>query len=75
MARSKGAASEKEEKGFISRFFSRSKDEEVTSAGNLEFSARHNGNNLIIQVQSQTGSSLNIKEQALILRRVQKKLS
>lgn len=75
LARSNGAASVKEEKGFISRLFSRSKDEEATAAETLEFSARHNGSNLIIQVQSQTGSSLDIKEQTVILRRVQKKLS
>ena len=75
LARSNGATSVKEEKGFISRLFSRSKDEEATAAETLEFSARHNGSNLIIQVQSQTGSSLDIKEQTVILRRVQKKLS
>ena len=75
LARSNGAASVKEEKGFISRLFSRSKDEEATAAETLEFSARQNGSNLIIQVQSQTGSSLDIKQQTLILRRVQKKLS
>ena len=75
LARSNGATSVKEEKGFISRLFSRSKDEKATAAETLEFSARHNGSNLIIQVQSQTGSSLDIKEQTVILRRVQKKLS
>ncbi|MEE3240617.1 MAG: outer membrane protein assembly factor BamC [Pseudomonadota bacterium] len=75
LARSNGSALVKKEKGFISRLFSRSKDEEVTAAETLVFSARQNGSNLIIQVKSQTGSSLDIKEQALILRRVQKKLS
>ena len=75
LARSNGATSVKEEKGFISRLFSRSKHEEATAAETLRFSARHNGSNLIIQVQSKTGSSLDIKEQTVILRRVQKKLS
>ena len=70
-----GASSVKDEKGFISRLFSRSKDEGSAASETLEFNARHNGSSLIIQVKSQAGSSLDIKEQTLILRRVQKKLS
>jgi len=73
---SNGSALVKEEKGFFSKIFSRLKKEEVSTVSEtLEFSTRYNGSSLIIQVQSQTGSSLDIKEQTLILRRVQKKLS
>tara|TARA_B100000767_G_scaffold274700_1_gene308570 strand:+ start:187 stop:1365 length:1179 start_codon:yes stop_codon:yes gene_type:complete len=72
---STGNVEEKNKRGLLSRLFSRSKEATTTTPGVLEFSARYNGSSLIIQVQSQTGTLLSAKEQTLILRRVQKKLS
>lgn len=71
----KRSASEKNKKGFFSRLFSRSEKKSETTTETLKFSTRYNGSSLVIQVQGQAGSSLTIKEQTLILRRVQKKLS